>query len=129
MNKGFLICLLGIIAFLPGFQCKKNVDPSTCYKARLEIKGMCMNYTIKVLSSNIATDLIEREWKNPHTGITYQNVFRLGSVCDFPTDLKEGDEFYFQLASRTKTDCIACMAYYPTPSKALNISVSKTPCE
>lgn len=127
MKNGFLVLILGFI-FLPGFQCSKD-NAAACYKARLEIKGICMHYTIKVLSSNIDTSLIEKEWKNPVTGKVYQNVFRLETLCYFPADISEGEEFYFTL-NKEKEDpgCAVCMAYYPTPSKGLNIAVSKLPC-
>jgi hypothetical protein len=122
--------LLLAIAVLPGFQCEKNRDLDSCYKGRLEIKGMCMNYTIKLLEGQMDTSLFQAAWKDEQTGISYTNVFRLGSVCTFPAGLKEGDEFYFRIErGAKKMECLVCMAYYPTPAKALNILVSDSPCK
>jgi hypothetical protein len=117
-------------AINPGFKSDKHRELDTCYKGRLEIKGMCMNYTIKLLEGPMDTSLFQAAWKDEQTGISYTNVFRLGSVCTFPPGLKQGDEFYFRIERGIKKmDCVVCMAYYPTPSKALNILVSNTPCE
>ena len=89
-----------------------------------------MNYTIKLLEGNMDASLIDQSWKDETTGITYENVFKLASVCTFPTDIKQGDEFYFTLDKSSKQgDCIVCMAYYPTPVKALSIVVSGASCE
>lgn len=127
MKHGILLLIISFI-FLPGFQCNKD-NLTACYKGRLEIKGICMNYTIKVLDNNIDTSLVEREWKDPVTGKIHQNVFRLQTVCNFPTDISEGEEFYFTLDKKPDgPGCVVCMAYYPTPSKGLNIAVSKLPC-
>jgi hypothetical protein len=122
-----IVFVLLVLFISPSFQCKKN-GLSGCYKARLELKGVCMNYTIKVLEGNIDTSLIEKNWTNPANGVTYQNVFGLGSVCDFPGEINQGDEFYFQIGNRSNNGCAVCLAYYPTPQKKLSITVSKKPC-
>jgi hypothetical protein len=128
--KLFGALILSICLF-PGFQCQKDTEPTTsCYKGRLEIKGICMNYTIKLLEGAMDPNLIERSWKDETTGITYENVFKLGSICTFPAGIKQGDEFYFTIdKTPNRGDCVVCMAYYPTPAKALSIVVSETPCQ
>lgn len=93
------------------------------FKGRLEIKALCMNYTISVLDGNIDTSLVESNWTDEHTGKTYSNVFALGSVCSFPDSIKQGDEFYFKIDTSETERCAVCLAYYPKPVKKLGIKV------
>lgn len=124
-----LITLLLFFVALTGFKCdKERLMSSPCYKGRLEIKGVCMNYTIKVVEGNIDPALINTTWTNPVNNTTYSNVFGLASVCDFPADIAQGDEFYFTIENNPNTGCGVCEAYYPTPPKKLHITVSKAPC-
>ena len=126
-----------LVAFLvfTAATCHKNtatITPapkltSNCYKARLEIKGICMNYVIKVLDGDITKLNIEKEWKDESDGKVYNNVFALGSRCSFP-DLAEGEEFYFVTTGIEDTNCNVCMAYRPVPPAKNNILVSKTAC-
>src|SRR5215208_312464 len=67
------------------------------YKGRLEIAGMCMNYTIKLLEGKIDTSKIAANWKDEVTGKSYSNVFALANPCSFPASIKQGDEFYFYI--------------------------------
>ena len=60
-----------------------------------------MNYVIQVLSDNVDGNLIEKSWTNEFTEISYKNVFGLGSICDFPEDIDEGDQFSFLIVSIT----------------------------
>ena len=101
----------------------KNKDQSTTYKGRLEIKGMCMNYTIKLLEGNLDTSKIVSVWKNEATGNTHNNVFALGSACSFPSTINEGDDFYFTIDSTYVSNCAVCLAYYPKPKKSIAIKV------
>jgi hypothetical protein len=68
------------------------------------------------------TSKIVANWTDEHTGQSYKNVFRLDQPCDFPDTIDAGDEFYFQLDNQKK-ECVVCLAYYPTPPKALAIKV------
>ncbi len=101
--------------------CKKAKEADV-YKGKLVIKAMCMNYTISVLST-IDDSLVEKTWTDESTGKSYSNAFGLGSRCDFPANIKEGDEFYFKIDTAVKQGCAVCMAYYPTPAKKLSIKV------
>jgi len=101
----------------------KNKNESSVYKGKLEVKGMCMNYTIKLLEGNIDASKLVAEWKNEVTAKTYNNVFALGSVCNFPSTINEGDEFYFTLDSTYVSNCAVCLAYYPKPAKSIAIKV------
>ena len=92
-------------------------------KGKLEIKALCMNYTISLVEGQLDPSLLEAEWTDESTGKKYRNAFALGSPCNFPDSIQEGDEFYFSIDSTTKQDCAVCMAYYPTPAKKLKIKV------
>lgn len=101
---------------------KKTADTGT-YKAKLEVKALCMNYTLSLVEGNLDTSLIVANWTDESTGKSYKNVFGLGSPCTFPASIQQGDEFYFTIDTAQKRDCAVCMAYYPTPSKKLMIKV------
>jgi hypothetical protein len=89
-----------------------------------------MNYTIKVLEGKMDTSAIMGSWTDESTGKIYTDVFRLASVCSFPPDIKEGEEFYFTVNSAARAEgCAVCMAYYPTPQKDLSIVVQKERCQ
>lgn len=127
MKPVAIILSLALVVAL-GTHCTTSKPSSGCYKGRLEIKALCMNYTIKVLEGNIDTSLISATWTDSSTNKTYQNVFGLGSRCDFPPDIQQGDEFYFVLNKNPERGCATCLAYYPTPPKKLDIKISRTPC-
>lgn len=95
----------------------------TRLKARFEIAGMCSNYTFTLIQGILDTSLVQASWTNPQTQQSYTNAFGLVSACDFPSDLKEGDEFYFELDNNEPKQCAICMAYYPVPEKKLNIKI------
>ncbi|MCX8019451.1 MAG: hypothetical protein N2747_03020 [Chitinophagaceae bacterium] len=103
----------------------RNVQntPVQTFKGRLEIAGICMNYTIKLLQGDAGSLKIAKEWTDESNGKKYTNVFRLGNPCSFPASLKEGDEFYFTVLNKDTTECYVCMAYYPTPKEQLSIQV------
>jgi hypothetical protein len=128
MKKNIFISLMALLVF-SGFQCKKETYESGCIRGRLEIRGICMNYVIKVLSGDIDPALTEANWQDPSTGIAYQNVFALGSPCSFPASLNEGDEFYFRVVDSDAKGCAVCQAYRPVPAKKLQISVTGDDCE
>lgn len=108
--------------------CKEQKLPEGCYKGKLEIKAMCMNYTISIQSKNFDPSMVVAQWTDESTGKNYSNVFGLGSRCTFPDSLKAGDEFYFTIDTTSVQNCMVCMAYYPTPSKKLSIKVLNAPC-
>lgn len=124
--KLYLISVL-LLAIVAQQQCNSKILAANCYKGRLEVKGICANYTIKLLSGKMDPSKLEASWTDEHTKKTYTNVFALASPCSFPSNLKEGDEFYFTLAA-PEQNCAVCQAYYPKPSKALAITVLDKPC-
>ena len=104
-------------------QCGKKKSSAGTYKAKLEIKALCMNYTLRLTEGSLDTSMITANWTDESTGKTYTNVFALGSRCSFPDSIEQGDEFYFVIDSARQQDCAVCMAYYPTPPKKLYIKV------
>ena len=125
MVKTFLF-LASVFLVTTGETCKdkKNKLPEGCLRGKLEIKGGCMNYTISIKNGNYDTSQVVKSWTDENTNKNYSNVFALGSRCNFPTSINEGDEFFFMIDSGdTKQDCAVCMMYYPTPPKSLKIKV------
>ncbi|RYY83551.1 MAG: hypothetical protein EOO15_21155 [Chitinophagaceae bacterium] len=124
------ICLLAVAVLSMQATCRNSQKAPTagCYKGRLEVKGMCMNYTIAVLEGSLDTSLVESNWRDEHSGKIHRNVFGLGSPCTFPARIKEGEEFYFTIDSSATKNCAVCMAYYPTPAKKLAIRILSAPC-
>ena len=120
--KIFAILPLVFILAITTDKCKTKNENSV-FKGKLEVKGMCMNYTIKLLEGNIDTSKLVAEWKNEVTGKTHNNVFALGSVCNFPSTINEGDEFSFTIDTTYVSNCAVCLAYYPKPAKSIAIKV------
>ena len=83
-----------------------------------------MNYTLRITEGSIDTSMVAASWTDENTGKTYKNAFALGNPCNFPANIQQGDEFYFQIdTARSQKPCVVCMAYYPTPPKKLFIKV------
>ena len=120
---GLLASLCFFVSVLSG--CKREELPkSTCLKGRLAVKGICMNYVIEVIEGSVDSSQVEMVWKNPMSGKVYQNAFALRSICSFPENLKEGDEFYFSISPLPEDKmCAQCKAYSPTPNKGLSIEI------
>ena len=125
--KIILITIFALSTFSQEKCTRIKKPPSDCLKGRLEVKGICSNYTIKLLEGDIDTTKIVASWQDEVTGRTYTNVFALGSPCTFPETIKEGEEFYFMLDD-SKQHCAVCMAYYPKPKRALSIKILEKTC-
>lgn len=124
MRLFIILSLLNTLLLSSGDCGNKNKSTSTDkFKGKLEIAGICMNYTIRVLEGQIDTSLIEARWTDDVSKKVYTNVFRLENPCQFPSTIKQGDEFYFKIDSSETKPCTVCMAYYPTPNKAVSIKV------
>ena len=120
-----MIKYLVFFFILLNFSCNKSNNTSVvCFKGKLVLKGICMNYVIQIIEGDVDKALYESSWQNPSTKTTYQNVFGLGSICTFPSTINEGDEFYFSIPkSSIVQTCAQCMAYSPTPSKKISIEI------
>jgi hypothetical protein len=121
-----LFCLIYALSILTvsDHACNKGVS-NVKYKGRLEIAGICMNYTIKLLEGSMDTSKISSNWTDEVTGKSYTDVFALRNPCSFPPSIKQGDEFYFYLDTVTEKGCVTCMAYYPKPPKKLSNKVAE----
>jgi hypothetical protein len=122
--KLFILLSCILILTISADQCgkKKNKAAGT-FKAKLETKGICMNYTLRLLDGDIDTSMINANWTDESTGKSYNNVFGLGSPCTFPKDIEQGDDFYFVIDTTQKQQCAVCLAYYPSPPRKLSIKV------
>ncbi|MEI6946623.1 hypothetical protein V9K67_05430 [Paraflavisolibacter sp. H34] len=131
MLKPLLALILGSLMVLHQTEsCRKPAPPAgNCFKGKLEIKGICSNYTLRVLDGLIDTSLVMASWTDENTGKAFRNVFGLGNPCTFPDSLQEGAEFYFTIDTATSPRCDVCLAYYPTPPKKLSIKVLPDPCK
>ena len=121
MKLFMLLSAIAVLAISASDCGKKNTEAK--YKGRLEIKGICSNYTISLLEGTIDTTEIATAWTDESTNKSYTDVFALGNPCSFPYTIQQGDEFYFLIDTSKPKDCIVCMAYYPKPAKALSIKV------
>ena len=110
---------------LLNISCNKTDQPVVeYYKGKLVLQGICMNYVIQIIEGSVNPMLYEQSWVNPSTNTTYQNVFGLGSICTFPSNIKEGDEFYFTIPQNPVVQtCAQCKAYSPMPAKTINIAI------
>ena len=105
----FLLIILGC-------NYEKN-DEDTYYNGKLVKQGICMNYVIQVNDINFPQELIEKKWADESSGIEYENVFALESVCEFPENIEENDFFKFKIGNNSKINCFVCEAYTPVPKK------------
>jgi hypothetical protein len=121
--------LFGVLLTLTASTCKgkKTMNTANCFKGKLQVKANCMNYTISV-EGKIDTSLVAANWTDESTGKSYKNVFALGSRCNFPSTINEGDEFYFSVDSSVVQNCAVCLMYYPVPPKKLSIKIIPGPC-
>ncbi|MET0465096.1 MAG: hypothetical protein ABW007_18165 [Chitinophagaceae bacterium] len=121
--KMFLLASGLIVLSASANKCGSKKSEGNTYKARLETKALCMNYTLTLLEGNIDTSLINSSWTDESKGKSFANAFGLANPCDFPSTINEGDEFFFTIDTAKDKDCAVCMAYYPTPPRKLTIKV------
>lgn len=121
--KGFIFLSALTTLFLSNTDCSVKKASAIKYKGKLEIAAICMNYTISLKEGTMNASDIVANWTDETTNKSYSNVFKLRNPCDFPASIKQGDEFYFTIDTAKGKDCAVCMAYYPTPPKALSIKV------
>jgi hypothetical protein len=117
-----ILLLIGFTFSLLGFQCEKQVN-GPLLKGKLAVNGICANITITLIEGTLNPGQFENSWTDPTTRLTYQKAFRLANPCQFPSNIKEGDEFYFRVTTRVNENCVTCLAFYPTPQTALAIQV------
>lgn len=122
-----MVKYLVVILCIFSISCNKSNTANTiCFKGKLALKGICMNYVIQIIEGDIDKSLYENSWQNPNTGITYENVFGLASICTFPSNINEGEEFYFSIPKNPiAQNCTKCEAFSPTPNKRISIEICK----
>lgn len=121
--KRLLILSAIFLLMISAKNCNEKKTNGEVYKGRLEIKALCMNYTLKLVEGTMDTSKIVSNWTDESTKKMYNNVFALANPCNFPSTIKQGDEFYFVIDTATASDCAVCMAYYPIPGKKLAIKI------
>ena len=121
--KLFMLASGLIVLSASASKCGSKKSESNTYKAKLETKALCMNYTLTLVEGNIDTALINTSWTDESKGKTFANAFGLANPCDFPSTINEGDEFFFTIDTAKNKECAVCMAYYPTPPRKLTIKV------
>jgi len=127
-----LALFLGILfTLLTAATCNRATQTAplknNCFKGKLVIKGICMNYVVQVIEGDTSQLQVAATWVDETTDKTYSNVFALGSKCSFPA-MEEGDEFYFTLAQKPEEGCNVCLAYRPVPPVSNFIVVNKESC-
>ena len=120
--KGVVLLVSIFLLTVSAENCGKKLKPGV-YKGKLEIKQLCMNYTVRLVKGDLDTSKIVSSWTDESTNKTYNNVFGLRNPCQFPHSIKQADEFYFVIDTPSKKECVVCMAYYPTPPRKLAFKV------
>lgn len=126
MDRNLRAVLFLIIGLpLTSFLCRKEDMTGQEFRGRVAVLGMCGNITLSLIDGNLDTSRYRTAWKDPNTGITHPNAFRLENPCTvgFPADIKVGDVFRFTVTESSAADrnCMMCMAYYPTPDVGVSI--------
>ena len=76
----FMIKYLVAFIILLNISCNKSNDTLVaCFKGKLVLKGICMNYVIQITEGDVDESLFESVWQNPLSNTTYQNVFGLAA--------------------------------------------------
>ena len=87
------------------------------------IRITCATTVIQVLDP--AHYNLGETWTIEGTSNTYEHVAVVSNKCEFPSSLKDGDEFYFKQISENdaSNDCAVCMMYDFPPSKGIYLRV------
>ena len=120
-NKSFNVFLILLLLIACGND--DDVEQDKIYTGKLVIQGVCMHYVIQVNDTDFPQELIEKNWTDEASGIEYENVFALESVCEFPENIEENDFFKFKIGNNPKMNCFVCESYTPVPKKYIKISV------
>lgn len=121
-NKVVPFFLLFSLLTCFGFQCERY-DHLNYFTGKLAVAGICSNYTITLEDGTLADSLYEAIWTDPQTSLSYNRAFRLGNPCQFPSSIRAGETFKFVLEPNPSNNCAICQAYYPTPTKTINIRI------
>jgi len=97
-------------------------NDSTKIKAKV-IRITCASTVIEILDA--AHYNLGVSWTMEGTTNSYEHVAVVANKCEFPSNLKEGDSFYFQVIneSEASNDCAVCMMYDYPPNKSIFLKV------
>lgn len=84
--------------------CRKT-ETGPIYTGRLEIEGICQNYTLSVLNGGLDTTQVQARWTDPQTNITYTNAFGVSNPATFRTPCKQATLLNFASLLRIITVC------------------------
>jgi hypothetical protein len=103
-------------------QCRNRQFDTQRIKAKV-IRITCATTVIQVLDP--AHYNLGETWTIEGTSNTYEHVAVVSNKCEFPSSLKDGDEFYFKQISENdaSNDCAVCMMYDFPPSKGIYLRV------
>jgi hypothetical protein len=125
-NKVNWIVFMGVALFAAGCMKVTTTTKGNCFRGKLAIQGICMNYVIQDIDNKLDSSMVVANWTHPTTGVLYKNAFALANPCDLPADIKEGDMFTFRLINTfSEPLCITCKAYSPVPDKRVYIAVCR----
>jgi len=124
MKRANVLLLSLLTLTLVSYRCNKEAQQEEplltakeggTFLGKLVKKGICGQRVIQVVSNVNGAFVINSKWKDTSSGKEYEDVFAVENRCDFPSAIKEGDTFTFQIAKAKITNCALCEAYTEEP--------------
>lgn len=116
-------CTALFLLLLAACSPKPQDNPSsTCFRGKLVKRGICGQRVVQLLGTPVDAVTMAPSWTDSLSGKMYSNVFAVGNPCDFPSSIKEGEEFNFSITQTPGSDCVTCYAYTPVPREKNNIA-------
>jgi hypothetical protein len=125
--KNLILILLSVVFFacnkLPANGSGNNNSNNTEKIKAKVVRITCASTTIEILDASHYD--LGVSWTMEGTANTYEHVAVVANKCEFPSNLKEGDTFYFQVINESdaSNDCAVCMMYDFPPSKSIFLKV------
>ena len=118
MKKLLIIVLLsfGIAACIPTGSGSTN----TRIKAQV-IRITCASIVIQIQDPNYYS--LGETWSDIFrpSFAPYEHAVSVSNTCEFPSNLVEGDLFYFQIDNNNSNNCAVCTLYDAPPSKKVGV--------
>lgn len=116
---------LTILTICCAYQCNKSKSGSL--EGKLVVKELCSHYVVQVIAGEADSSKLVNNWRDEKRQKTFDKVFTVANKCDFPASLEEGQEFEFRFdPNPAPQNCMVCMAFYPTPDKAIAIKIQQS---
>lgn len=118
-----------LLAILPFFQLcstRPQTDEKACFTGKLVKRGICGQRVVQLIGQPDGGMAIAQQWTDSLSNKAYENVFTVGNPCNFPSTIKEGEEFTFTMTTQPDSECIQCMAYTPVPEQKNSVLVGCT---